>query len=352
MCSRFTVPYKIDEKTNGVVVGRTMDFASPTGETYVSFAPGKLGYWDPMNGNNKSFNKTQVWGRAKAMSGKYILSDAANQYFSLECLWLPETNYGNRILPVGRPSIDKSDAMTLANWIMSGDITKLSDMVKAIKGLKPVSLFCASELQFLATIHMSITEWSTGKTIVVEIGTDGVPGIPKVYDADETGFGVMTNSPIYRSQIDNLRGYINFDTAANTQDAKDGLAGMNLHLTGNGNNLKGMPGSALPADRFVRTALQLNLAAKNNPNMTLDKAKETAAAIMNTVYVVDGTTSESAMMKLQTKWDTTLWCVMKYIDNGRVVYLHRDKAVDGFALRMDMVNVGTQDPDFSVATVN
>lgn len=350
MCTRFTVPYSYMDglvPRHGVVVARTMDFASPTGETYVSFAPGNLGYWDPLHGNNKAYNKTQVWGRAKKVLDKFVLSDAANQYFSVEGLWLPETKYASR-MGLLKPSVDKTDALTLMNWIMSGDIKDLDTMAKALRGLKPVALFWEKETSFLATIHMSITEWSTGKTIVLEIGTDGVAGQTKVYDADETGMGVMTNSPIYRSQIDNLRGYLSFNSPTNVQDTT--IAGMKLHLTGNGNNLKGMPGSALPADRFVRTALQLELATQNNKNMTREKAKDTAAAIMNTVYVVDGTTSESAMMGLQTKWDSTLWCVIKHLENGKVVYLHRDSATSGFAERTDVINVGTQDPDVTPDT--
>jgi penicillin V acylase-like amidase (Ntn superfamily) len=339
MCTRFTIPYK-----GGTLVARTMDFASPTGTEFVKYETGKLGYWDPLNSNVKAYNKTPVWGRATNKFGKFILCDGANQYFSVEGLWLPETKYENRN-SVLKPSTDKTDALTLMNWILSGDVQDLNTMTDKLKNLKPVALFLDGLTESLATIHMSITEWITGKTIIMEIGTGDTPGLVKVYDADQTGYGVMTNSPIYRSQIDNLRGYVNLNSAANVEDAV--IAGMKLHMTGNGNNLVGLPGGPLPADRFVRASILLNLATKNNPNMTLDKAKDTAAALMNTVYVVDGTTSESAMMHLKTNWDSTLWCVIKYLDEkSNVVYLHRDKAVDGFVIR-SITNADAQDPEIS-----
>jgi penicillin V acylase-like amidase (Ntn superfamily) len=353
MCTRFTVPY-----LNGVLVGRTMDFANMVGEKYKKFAAGELKFKNPTTNNNEDSNKVPVWARYSEKLTETFISDAANQYVSIEGLWLPETTYqGHNIAKEPTWPTYKVHALSFMNFLLSGGtgMRSASEIASTITSTiinqnKVLALPEDRLIEKLATIHFSITDWNKDsdnnyRTIIIEIGTgsqDGdnrddkaqlaLPyerrrGAVKIYDFTQTGYGVMTNSPIYQSHIDNLRSYIHLHQAANTEDAT--IAGIKLHMTGNGNNLVGMPGGPTPADRFVRAALQLNLAlAHTGRGQSFEKAKETAASILNTVHVTEGVSSEKSAEG--PKWDKTLWSVIKYLEGDKVQYLYRQDPYDAF----------------------
>lgn len=346
MCTRITVPYFDKDKNVHFMVGRTMDFGSKVGMDYYHIQAGskQSSYFDPVTGKVVA-GTTDIYGRAKTVTIEIplifkkdilFLSDAANRYFSVEGLWLPETKYKSR--EKEWPDQGHLDALSLMKYVLGGTLKTLADVKKAIDG-KVVSLPAAKAIEFLATIHLAVTEWATGKTLIIEIGTGADVGVAKVYE--DTGRGVMTNSPVYPSQVNNLRNYIGLTNTANTMNAK--VAGLDLHITGFGNNLVGLPGDPLPASRFVKANILLELALRHQgAEATVDgvklmvlpsfeAARSLLAEILAQVSVIAGTSSEPKDAGLEREWDATIWSVLKTSAGDVPQYLVRYDPSLGFA---------------------
>lgn len=315
-----------------------MDFGSKVGMDYYCIDAGSKhsSYFDPESGKVVA-GTVDIYGRAKTVTINIplickkdilFLSDAANCYFSVEGLWLPETQYKTR--EKEWPDRGHLDALSLMKYVLGGTLKTLADVKKAIDG-KVVSLPAAKAIEFLATIHLAVTEWSTGKTLIIEIGTGSDVGVAKVYEG--TGRGVMTNSPVYPSQVNNLRNYIGLTNTANTMKAS--VAGLDLHITGFGNNLLGLPGDPLPASRFVKSNILLEMALRyqgkevtvgNDKLMVLPSlaaAKNLIAEILAQVSVIAGTSSEPKDAGLEREWDETIWTVIKTSEGSTPHYLVR-----------------------------
>lgn len=351
MCTRFTVPYKVGKDTK-YLVARTMDFARMTGGHYVEFgiASDQAKYYDYSDATFKK-NVYRICGRATVIKvpelkiEKDVLCDASNKYFSVETLWLPETTYArSSTVPQGTPMNKRFDALTLTNFILSGRIQKLDDLADTLRD--GYAIFEESDVEKYITGHLAITEWSSGRTLVVEIGTganknkDDKNDFPnkgriRVYSPTVTGYGVMTNSPTYDQQWGNLRGYVNLVNPFNTD--KVDVGGLkDVPLTGNGNNLVGLPGGPLPADRFVRTNILLTLGLNKMGGAAKDfnAAKKLAAEILGTVFVTDGVSAEKgATIVTPDKWDQTLWMVLKGCEGDQPFYWARDDSSQAFTLQ-------------------
>lgn len=127
--------------------------------------------------------------------------------------------------------------LQLVSWILS-NFSTIEQVKNAISGINIVQLDPRS-----STVHWRITE-NTGKQVILEI----VDGKPVFYDSK---LGVLTNSPGYEWQIQNLNNYVNLipGSAGPVQ-----LGAITLKAFGAGSGFLGLPGDFTPPSRFVRAA--------------------------------------------------------------------------------------------------
>ncbi len=139
-----------------------------------------------------------------------------------------------------------------------------------------------------ATMHYFFAD-ATARTVVLEAADPAHPGQLQAYHADS--IGVMTNSPPYPQQLDNLRWFLSQspelhrggDDCPITQPAWEGvrLSGdpSAPHLTQSGV----LPASYAPYDRFVRLAV---LKALNHDGQWIDDGQmlPLGSGLMRTVF--------------------------------------------------------------------
>lgn len=97
----------------------------------------------------------------------------------------------------------------------------------------------------VAPLHWIVCD-RTGKCMTVEQTNEGMQLIPNPV-------GVLSNSPGFAWQMENLR---NYTAAAPEQAESVQWSGMELSPFGNGAGTSGLPGGYTPPARFVRTAFQ------------------------------------------------------------------------------------------------
>lgn len=309
MCTRISI--KTQNKTeldkngaflNTVVVGRTMDFAKPTGQDNGSWAFGSKVDGVTVAYEFKGKFKTVQIGLEKF----HIMCDGMNkQGLSLESLWLPDTTFNTDELP---PK-NATSAVFAAQHIL-GTCKDVGQVIDFFKG--KVMHLPAKFLEHMATTHMSFTDL-TGRTIVVEFkNVNGVAGTPVVY---ENPIGVMTNAPSFPWHLDNLRNYVGLglDTIAEKV-----ILGVKFIKTGFGNNLFGLPADPTPPSRFVRTAIFASKALEHEVPDSPEKAVLLLDKLLGQVNVIAGTSGASKWDGLKEDYDYTQWTVYKDLKNYKL----------------------------------
>ena len=138
-----------------------------------------------------------------------------------------------------------------------------------------------------ATMHYYFMD-AAGKSVVLEAADDCHPGCLTVYHADS--IGILTNSPPYPQQLDNLRWFLSQSPELHhggnncpiTQPAWEGVMlppdPSAPHMTASGV----LPASYAPYDRFVRLAV---MKALNHDGRTIEDAQmlPLGAGILRTV---------------------------------------------------------------------
>ena len=139
-----------------------------------------------------------------------------------------------------------------------------------------------------ATMHYSFTD-NSGRTVILEADDPENPGIFRIY-TDDQNIGVMTNSPSYDKQINNLKWYI-----SQSPELKCGIDGKPMtSLSIDGKEVIGdenaehialtgtFPGTYCSFDRFIRLAVLKSLNDNGNNISDNDMITE-GIGIMNSV---------------------------------------------------------------------
>lgn len=294
MCTRLSIKAKSGE----VVVARTMDFASPTGQDYGEWKAGCKVMGVEMKHSFK--------GKFKTVETFHIMCDGQNDAgLSLESLWLPETTFNDKeICPENGIS-----GLFAAQFIL-GQCATVKDVQEKLTG-KVINL-PSKYLNNMATTHLSCTD-ATGATLVVEFKTvNGVAGTPVFY---ENPVGLMTNAPTFPWHVENLRNSVQYDLDT---VAERTILGLEVHKTGFGNNLAGLPADPTPPSRFTRTAVLASKALAHKQPDDANAAILLLDKLMGYVNVIAGTSAAVKKDLIERDYDYTQWTVYKDLKNYKL----------------------------------
>ncbi|MGN0145209.1 MAG: linear amide C-N hydrolase [Clostridium sp.] len=141
----------------------------------------------------------------------------------------------------------------------------------------------------LASMHYIFTD-ETGNTVILEADDINRPGIFRIYQKNEN-IGVLTNSPPYNRQLNNLSWYI-----SQSPELKYGYDGKALtHIIIGGKEIKAdknakhisvngtFPGSYSSYDRFIRLSM-LKALNDNGVNFSDEEMLAKGSGIMSSIY--------------------------------------------------------------------
>jgi len=192
----------------------------------------------------------------------------------------------------------------VANWMLSNFAT-VNEVREGLKGIRvcdaPLPLPGGGSIPLHYAVHDA-----AGGCIVVEY-TDGQL---KVYD---NPLGVMTNSPPFDWMLINLSNYVNLSA---TGVPKLDLVGFNIHQTGQGSGMLGLPGDFSPPHRFVRTVA---LSQASLPVTGPDEGVTLAMTLIDSVDIPKGTVRQAT--PTGDNYDVTIWSVVG--DTQRLRYYFR-----------------------------
>jgi choloylglycine hydrolase len=154
-------------------------------------------------------------------------------------------------------------------------------------------------------LHITTNDKS-GKSIVVE----WVGGKVNVYD---NPLGVLTHSPEFPWQLDNLKNYVNI--SPHSPDPLE-LGGIECRATGQGSGATGIPGDFTPPSRFIKI---MYLAKSSFPVETVDEAVVLAEHIMNNVDIPNGAVQGEKGAKDDMP-DSTQWAVFTDLTNNKLCF--------------------------------
>lgn len=308
MCTELVIQAK--DKT--VLVIRTMDFASSTGQKYGLFNAGEKitnPVEDVITASVSIPFKAKFTDAGFTVAGKHIgarmISDGFNQAgLSIATLWLPDTRFDTSL----KCPSDCISGLSLPQLILG--TCKTVEDVKALLKDKRVNI-PTDVLVTFATIHISIVEKS-GKQVVVEFEEiDGKSGVPVFYD---NPVGVLTNAPKFNWHLTNLQNYVGLTEKFNI--TKGDILGSTIGTTGFGNNLRSLPGDATPPSRFVRAILLKNLALTYSQPKDINEAMLLADKVISQTWVIKGTSANHGTVN--PDYDYTQWTVMKDLSNFKM----------------------------------
>lgn len=209
-----------DVPGNGTLVGRNMDWFESM-DTNLWILPRGMAR-EGLAGEN-SLKWTSKYGSLATVVYNGATADGLNEKgLNAAILYLSESQYGKRDL--------KEKGMSLSLWAQYF-LDNYATVAEAIEDFnkhpfQPVMATAGDATKVEATVHLAITDKS-GDTAVIEY----IAGKPTIYHGKQ--YTVMTNSPAYNLQLENLKQY-------------SGLGGN-----------KPLPGTTEAADRFVRAAFYL-----------------------------------------------------------------------------------------------
>lgn len=154
-------------------------------------------------------------------------------------------------------------------------------------------------------LHMAVHDASGGNGVVEYI--DGN------LEFHKRTTGVLTNDPVYRSQLDALSNFVSMNPMYGTAMMVNGVK-----IEGNfvGNGSVGMPGSTSPMDRFARLNL---LVSQMKPPQNVLEARTRIWNLIYTVWAQPG--SECAKINGETVEGHTRWAVNMDLTHKKIAVI-------------------------------
>lgn len=324
MCTKINY---INTKKKIAVSARTMDFASPMGTKAGLFKAG-LNLHDRVEGKNLGVTKYDFKAKYSDIGftvlGKHFgvvaVSDGLNETgLSIGTLWLPSTTFDASL----RCPDDCISGITLPQLIL-GTCKDIDDVIKLFEATPSVNHDGEEVLvgkirvnvpieyiQQYVTVHYVMAD-ITGAQYVVEFETrDGKAGVPVFY---KDPYGVTTNAPKFSWHKDNLHNYVGLTEKFNITDGK--IMGNKIDTTGFGNNQRGLPGSCLPADRYVRAVVLKSLALEHLEPENTHEAMLLLDKLIASVSVIKGTSANRGLLSTDIDW--TQWTTIHDMINFKL----------------------------------
>ena len=324
MCTKINY---INPKRKIAISVRTMDFASPTGQKFGLFKAGlKLQNQveGTENGTTKFDFKAKFSDIGFVFAGKHFgvrtVSDGLNEAgLSLGTLWLPQTSFDASV----KIPADCLSGLTLPQLILGtcatvADVIKLFDAAPSINpdgeevlvGKKRVNV-PVEYIQQYATTHLGLADPSGAQYVVEFESRDGKAGLPVFY---KDPYGVLTNAPKFSWHKENLRNYVGLTEKFNITKGK--VMGHEMATTGFGNNQRSLPGSGLPADRYVRAVMLKSLALDEAEPKDTNEAMLLLDKVIGTTIVIKGTSANHSTLSPDVDW--TQWTTVHDMTNFKL----------------------------------
>jgi choloylglycine hydrolase len=211
-----------------MVVGRNMDWVDPMPVDLWAMPRGIKR--DGMTGRNTlawTARYGSILAVGEAAPGMSAASDGMNEKgLAAQLLWLAESGYGTRD--------ENLPGLSIGLWVQYflDNFSTVSEAVEFTRNT-PFQLVTATMPRGKVTVHLSLGD-ASGDSAIIEY----IDGKPKIYH--DRGYTVMTNSPTFDKQLEQLSQYKGFGGE------------------------KPLPGTTDAADRFVRGAYYLKSLPKPN----------------------------------------------------------------------------------------
>lgn len=247
------------------MTGRNMDWMLPQPASFVIYPEGMQR--SGMVADNP-YRWTSHYASAVATSYDTITTDGFNEKgFSAHLLALSESDYGTRDVSLPGLSVAMWAQFYLDNFASVKEAVAFTEANQ----FQMVGLFIPQVNKFV-NLHMAIDD-ASGDSAIIEY----INGQPVVHEGHETT--VLTNSPAYPLQLENLKQYAGFGGS------------------------KPLPGTTLPPDRFVRAsyyAAHLPLATNDAEELT-----QIESLLANAAQPA-GTITPERPSDSQTRWHSVI----------------------------------------------
>lgn len=268
-----------------ILVGRNMDWPENV-DSELWFLPRGITRRGVTDGNAMAWTaKHSSLVTASTINGQYFVSDGLNEEgLEANLLWLNESDYGRRI--------DTIPGVSVALWAQYV-LDNYSTVAEAIRSIRageyqvvdmniPMFIPTVGTTEARASLHLALAD-KTGDSAIVEF----LDGKPVIYH--DRKYTIMTNSPTFDKQQENLKQYKGF-----------------------GGN-KPLPGTSEAIDRFVRASFYL----KNLP-----EPKNLREAISH-ILSVTRNASQPFIVSLDPEHPytaATIWRTIGDLTNGYYYY--------------------------------
>lgn len=248
---------------------------------------------------------------------KTLVNDGMNEKgLVVGCLYLPGFA---QYEPLQNASLDR----TLGCWELPTFLLSTCSTVKEVKASMASVLVAQQPMPqlkgFFLPVHYHVSD-ATGESIVIEY----VAGRRKIYD---NPLGILTNSPPFDWQLENLSTYINLSAVnAPPLQLKEGYR---VQFAGQGSGLLGLPGDYSPRSRFVRAALFSSFAA--TPKTALH-AVRLGFHLLNTFDIPEGLVrgSDQELPAGSDPLETTQWVIVHDQKNRKTYF----RSYESLAIQM------------------
>jgi len=292
-------------KNGTVITGRTLDFVPPLNSYIVTVPRGTI-YKSTLPHTIKSLSWKSKYGFVYFNAfGQAVVSDGMNEKgLSFAVLYLP----GYTTYPSQKDIVSTKHAISIYNlgsWVLSNykTVAQVESALTHVTVIDP-GLNIPNYGKVHLPLHVIITDPS-GKSIVIEWHHKKM----RIYDDK---FGILTNSPTFDWQMNNLKNYINLSPYSSSPIKINGLTFVG---TGQGSGMHGLPGDATPPSRFVRMFFLTQTAL---PVKSTNEALTLAEHILGAAFVPKGF-ARGEKSNQKDEIDKTQWEVYKDLKH-RILY--------------------------------
>lgn len=297
----------IKAKDDTVMVGRTLEFGPDLASVLYLKSRGAR-FSDRSATNHHSLSWQGKYGYVYANGfGMDLPLDGMNEKgLSIGYLYLPGYTTYPTLSTTSSNTLKAISVMNLPHWLLS-QYARVSDIKRELKNLRIYNDMKSvpQHPNVSLSLHMIVTD-ETGASITIE----WLNGKTQIVD---NKVGVLTNSPPFHWQLDNLKNYLGLSPYS-PKPIK--IQGMTYTVNGQGSGWLGLPGDFSPPSRFVKMVSMLS--AVNSPD-NAESALVLAQHVLANVFIPAGFV-RSKEQAGQEQLDTTQWSVFKDLTHRKLYF--------------------------------
>ncbi|MCK9423608.1 MAG: linear amide C-N hydrolase [Bacteroidales bacterium] len=296
--------FRLTAKDGNIMVTRSMEFAVNLHYDLI-VVPRNKAFISPFSQDKHGITWSTRFGYVgvAAFGMNYGVSDGMNEKgLSLSALWFENNMQWQEVTPA-----DSNIALAFtmfSDWVL-GSFSTVDEIKAALPKIKVFNYADTSKIKMPVLLHYIVYD-AAGGCIVIEYDK----GQYNIYD---NPLGIMTNSPSFPWQMNNLRQYIGLEPYNSMAVKGDGLT---ISPTGHGQGMVGLPGDYTPPSRFVRLAM-FNRFVDRQPDAMYNL--NLSQHVINTFTIPLGIIIDKAPDGTIIDKESTQWVSFRDISN-RVLY--------------------------------